>query len=84
MFGALCMKASNGKAFVMFWKDFMVFKLEAEDLKKALNLKGACMFDPMGNGRKMNGWAQVPFSQKSEWERLTKEAFKYVKKIKAK
>jgi hypothetical protein len=33
-------------------------------------------------GRKMNGRAQVPCSQKSEWERLTKEVFDYVKAIK--
>lgn len=34
MFGALCIKAPNGKAGVMFWKEFLVVKLEGEELQK--------------------------------------------------
>ncbi|HLK29258.1 MAG TPA: hypothetical protein VKT28_11825 [Puia sp.] len=82
MFGTLCMKAANGKAFVMFWKNFMVFKLPPDELESTLKLKGVIMFTPM-EGRSMNGWAQVPFSLKAEWERLAKDAYDYVKKIKA-
>ena len=32
MFGALCIKALNGKAGVMCWKEFMIFKLDVEQL----------------------------------------------------
>ena len=84
MFGALCLKAANGKAFAMFWKDeFMIFKLEGEELEKALKIKRAGMFDPMG-GRVMNGWVQVPFSQKKEWEKLNQQAYDFVKTLKGK
>ena len=47
MFGALCIKAPNGKSGVMFWKEFLVVKLEGEELQKALELKGAKIFTPM-------------------------------------
>lgn len=83
MFGALCLKAPNGKAFAMFWKDFMVFKLDGEAAQKAMHLQEASLFDPMG-GRPMNGWVQLPFSQKEEWERLANEAYDFVKTIKVK
>jgi hypothetical protein len=55
MFGALCIKAPNGKAGVMFWKEDMIFKLEENDLKKALGLKGAKIFTPMENRPMMGG-----------------------------
>ena len=83
MFGALCLKAANGKAFVMFWKDFMLFKLEKENLENALKIKDAKIFDPMG-GRPMNGWVQISYAQKKNWEALLYEAYDYVKLLKGK
>ena len=41
MFGALCIKAPNGKSSAIFWKNDMIFKLDSESEKLALNLKGA-------------------------------------------
>src|SRR3954464_14196569 len=80
MFGALCIKAPNGKAGVMFWRDDMIFKLEDDHLQKALSLTGAKLFDPMG-GRPMNGWVQVPNSQNARWKALAKTAMQFVEKI---
>lgn len=80
MFGALCIKASNGKALAMFHKENMVFKLEEAQLAKALRLKGAAMFDPMG-GRPMNGWVQLSYEQSGVWKELEEEALAYVNTI---
>jgi hypothetical protein len=80
MFGAQCLKAPNGKAGVMFWKEFMVFKLDKAEEKKAMGIKGARIFDPAG-GRPMNGWVQVPESASAEWKNLAKISMDYVKKI---
>ncbi len=66
MFGALCIKATNGKAGVMFRKDGMIFKLSGKDQEYALSLEGAEMFDPMG-GRPMNGWVYVPDTHSMQW-----------------
>lgn len=41
IFGALCIKAANGKSAAIFWKDSMMFKLNTEDEKEALNIPGA-------------------------------------------
>jgi hypothetical protein len=69
MFGALCIKAPNGKAGVMFYRDAMVFKLTGDELQQALALSGATLFDPAG-GRPMKGWVQVPFEHATVWHRL--------------
>ena len=81
MFGALCLKAPNGKAGVMFWKDEIIFKLEVSDLKKALALKNAKMFDPMGN-RPMNGWVQLSYEHSGKWKDLAIKSMKYVSDLK--
>jgi hypothetical protein len=80
MFGALCIKAPNGKAGVMFWKEFMVFKLEGKALQEALNLDEARLFDPMG-GRPMNGWVQLSYDHSSLWEDYARQAMKHVAAI---
>lgn len=45
MFGKLCFKI-NGKAFIAFFKDSMVFKLTDKAHKEALSLDGSELFDP--------------------------------------
>lgn len=67
MFGALCLKAPNGKAGVMFWKDYMIFKLPDDEMREALAMDGIQMFTPM-EGRAMNGWAQVPYHYADRWK----------------
>jgi hypothetical protein len=80
MFGALCIKAPNGKAGVMFWRDDMIFKLDGDHLKKALALADAKLFDPMG-GRPMNGWVQIPNIHSAKWKKYAETAMENVKKI---
>lgn len=80
MFGALCIKAPNGKAGVMLWRDFMIFKLPAAEQEKALQLEGAQMFTPM-EGRPMNGWVQLPEVHSAKWKKLAQMAMDEVRKI---
>src|SRR5687768_8586739 len=77
MFGALCIKALNGKAGVMFWKEFMVFKLPGDEEKKAMALKGAKVFEPADN-RPMKGWVQLSFDHAKQWKKLAQTSMQYV------
>lgn len=79
MFGALCIKATNGKSTAMFWKDTMIFKLNSEDEKKVLKLKGARQAAHLyAPDRLMTGWVQVPFSHSSKWKNLAKKSLEYI------
>lgn len=80
MFGALCIKAPNGKAVAMFYKDHMVFKLRDEAFDEAMALDGTGMFEPMP-GRQMNGWVQVPFDYADRWSEFAEAAMAYVKTL---
>lgn len=76
MFGKPCFKI-NGKAFICFFQEEMVFKLQGEVHKEALALEGAQLFDPSGKNRPMKAWVQVPFEHSGEWSALAKEALEY-------
>jgi hypothetical protein len=78
MFGKPCFKI-NGKAFVCFFKDCMVFKLTGKTHEEALKLKGAELFDPSGKGRAMKEWVQVPFTHSKKWQEYTRAALAYVR-----
>ena len=67
MFGALCIKAENGKAGVIFYKDELVLKLPGVQETDLLTLPGVRPCAPM-EGRVMNGWIQVPFTHAAQWE----------------
>lgn len=78
MFGALCLKAANnGKAFVMLWNGYMIFKLTGNDLQNVLSLDGAKIFEP-AEGRPMGGWVQLDDTYINEWESIAIQAFNYV------
>src|SRR3954467_10353148 len=77
MFGALCIKAPNGKAGVMFWKEYMIFKLSGDAEKEALGLSGAKIFDPMG-GRPMTGWVQLSDKHSAKWKKYAEIAMEAV------
>jgi len=79
MFGKPCFKI-QGKAFIFFFQNEMVFKLSDDAHKEALGLKGAVLFDPSGKGRPMKEWVQVPFTHSKKWETFAKLAYEYVKK----
>ena len=77
MFGKPCFKI-NGKAFVCFFENEMVFKLDSATNKEAVSLDGTKFFDPSGKGRAMKEWVQVPFEYKSKWKQFAEKAMKYV------
>lgn len=77
LFGKPCFKI-NGKAFICFFQNEMIFKLTGESHKDALALDGSQLFDPSGKKRAMKEWVQVPFDYKDKWAKLAKEALKYV------
>ena len=83
MFGALCIKAPNGKASAMFYKEDIVFKLEGEQLKEILSLDGAKLFDPMG-GRPMGGWVQLSYIYADRWPEIAQVSYEQVSKLKGK
>ena len=79
MFGKPCFKTS-GKAFISFFENEMVFKLNGDAHKEALSLDGSKLFDPSGKKRPMKEWVQVSFANKNMWEQFAKAAFNYVSK----
>jgi len=80
MFGALCIKAPNGKAGVMFWHEDMIFKLPEKDTKEALALKGAKIFEPAA-GRPMGGWVHVPNKYSDKWKKYAISSMRNVAMI---
>lgn len=80
MFGAQCLKAPNGKALAMFWKENMVFKLTGDAADEAMSLDGAGMFTP-AEGRPMNGWILVPFDYADKWKSFAEAAMAYVRAL---
>lgn len=78
MFGKLCFKV-NGKAFVSFFENEMVFKLTGDMHKEALSLDGSHLFDPSGKKRPMKEWVQLSADHSDKWKKYAKTAFDYVK-----
>ncbi|HTR81595.1 MAG TPA: hypothetical protein VMM58_08185 [Bacteroidota bacterium] len=83
MFGAACMKTSNGKSAAMFWKECIVVKLHGPAFDEALRLKGACLFEPM-EGRPMKEWVQIPYAHKAKWKKFALASAELVKELKKK
>lgn len=79
MFGKPCFKI-NGKAFISFFHNEMVFKLTGESHKEALSLEGSQPFDPSGKKRPMKEWVQVPFNHSETWTKYANSAMEYVAK----
>ena len=77
MFGMPCLKI-NSKAFAGLFNGEMVFKLTGEAHAKALASAGAKLFDPMGGGRAMKEWVQVPFTSLTSWRAAAEDAKNYV------
>ncbi|MCL2289484.1 MAG: hypothetical protein FWC34_02090 [Bacteroidetes bacterium] len=80
MFGKPCFKI-NGKAFICFFQNDIVFKLTAEAREEALSLEGSQLFDPSGKKRPMKEWVQVSAKNADKWEKFAEEAMKYVKTL---
>ncbi len=77
MFGKPCFK-TNGKAFICFFQNEMVFKLTGDTHSDALSLDGSQLFDPSGKKRPMKEWVQVSADYADKWIKFAKEAMKYV------
>lgn len=77
MFGKPCFKI-NGKAFVCFFRNEMVFKLSGEARKEALSFEGSKLFDPSGKNRPMKEWVQLPYDHKDFWDKFAMESANYV------
>ena len=77
LFGKPCYKI-NGKAFVCFFENEMVFKLTGTAHREALSLPGAKLFDPSGKKRPMKEWVQVPGDHSEKWLGLAQSAMAYV------
>lgn len=77
MFRKPCFKI-NGKAFICFFQNAMVFKLTGDAHKDALSLKASQLFDPPGKKHPMKEWVQVTFNNSDKWEKFAKSALKYV------
>ncbi|WP_051568692.1 hypothetical protein [Crocinitomix catalasitica] len=77
MFGKPCFKV-NGKAFIAFFQNEMVFKLEGESHSLAINLEGAQLFDPSGKKRPMKAWVQVPYVFSDQWTAFANAAAEFV------
>jgi len=77
MFGAKCIKASNGKAVAILWKNAMLFKLNEDDYKEALKLKGSKVGTHLyAPERPMKDWVEVPVTHSRMWINLTTCAIK--------
>ncbi len=83
MFGALFFKATNGKAAALFWKEYMVLKLEGDMLTEESALDGAKIFEPAA-GRHMGGWMQLSYDYKKLWPKYAEKAMEKVRLIKVK
>ena len=73
MFGMPGIKRRGGKAFCGLYGDDMIFKLQGEDLARALSLEGAHLFEPMA-GRAMKAWVQVPPEHQAQYLDLGRTA----------
>jgi len=83
LFGAQSIKSNNGKNAAFLWKTSMTFKLDQDDLKKALSIAGATIGSHLYNTeKKMKGWVSIPENQSQNWKSLTKLALDYVEKLK--
>ena len=78
IFGKPCFKI-RGKAFICFFQNEMVFKLNGESHSDALSLDGSKLFDPSGKKRPMKEWVQVPFDYSDNWTEYAKSAMEYVR-----
>ncbi|MES2560821.1 MAG: hypothetical protein V4590_13835 [Bacteroidota bacterium] len=77
LFGKPCFKI-NGKAFICFFRNEMVFKLTGTKHTEALSLDGSQLFDPSGKKRPMKEWVQIPYAYHDTWATFAKAALKYV------
>ena len=80
LFGKLCYKVNN-KAFICFFENEMVFKLQETVRVQALELTGSHLFDPSKKQRPMKEWVQVSYEHNKKWLTFAQEASAYVSSL---
>ena len=76
-FGKTCLKV-DGKAFAVLFGADLAFKLPDGARPQALEIEGARLFDPRGQGNPFKEWVQVPASQAAAWPMLAASAYEFV------
>lgn len=77
MMGSPALKDQAGKVFASLQRDgAMVFRLvrDTREHAAALELPGAALFDPSGQGREVKDWVVVPHSSAEKWTDLAEAA----------
>ncbi|WP_326826044.1 hypothetical protein [Streptosporangium sp. NBC_01756] len=77
MMGRPALKDQEGKVFASLQRDgAMVFRLVRDTIEHtaALQLAGASLFDPSGQGRTVQDWVVVPHSSAEKWTDLAEAA----------
>ncbi|NRQ33776.1 hypothetical protein HII36_18235 [Nonomuraea sp. NN258] len=77
MMGRPALKDQAGKVFASLQRDgAMVFRLvrDTPEHAAALELPGAALFDPMGQGKVVKDWVVVPHSSAGQWTDLAEVA----------
>jgi len=83
MFGAKCIKSTNGKTAAFLWQETMVFKLDEKAQKDALKLNGSKVGSHIYAPEKpMKGWISIPERHSDEWTEFAEKALIYVEKLK--
>ncbi len=83
MFGALCIKAINGKVATILWKETMLFKLDKAAQQEALQLEGAKIGSHLYDSNKpMKGWICLPLKHSEAWIHFSKKAIAFVETLK--
>ena len=76
-FGKTCANV-DGKAFLVLFGGDVAFKLDEGARSKALQIEGAQLFDPRGQGKAFKEWVQVPSRRSGEWPQLAASAYAFV------
>jgi len=76
-FGKTCLKV-DGKAFLVLFGGDIAFKLDEGARSKALQIDGARLFDPRGQGSAFREWVQVPSRRSGDWPQLAVNAHEFV------
>jgi hypothetical protein len=80
MFGLPVVKV-KGKAFMSLFQEEIVLKLDRDSVIEVLALPGSHHFDPMGNGRLMKEWVQIPYEHAVLWDKQATRALNYVREL---
>jgi hypothetical protein len=83
MFGAKCIKSTNGKTAAFIWQEQMVFKLDEKTEEEALNLTGSKAGSHIyAPDKPMKGWVSIPKLHLDKWLHFAEKALDHVEALK--